>query len=69
MIDLMVELMIDLDKNEELMQQYLANPQVVAESYGLKREDVNVLISGDEITMKNRSDALGADTTNVNIHR
>ena len=32
MIDLMVELMVDLDKNEELMQQYLANPQVVAES-------------------------------------
>jgi hypothetical protein len=60
MIDLMVELMIDLDKNEELMQQYLANPQVVAESYGLNPVDIDALVSFDYETLKTRTDATGA---------
>lgn len=59
MIDLMVELMVDLDKNDELMQQYLANPQVVAESYGLNREDIKMLATNDLHALKVRTDAVG----------
>ncbi|MFT2092619.1 hypothetical protein [Paraglaciecola sp. 2405UD69-4] len=65
MTDPLIAFLIELDKNEALKQEYIANPKAVAEAHGLPAEDVDICVNNDLESMKLRAEAEGAETINI----
>ncbi|MEO9946318.1 hypothetical protein [Paraglaciecola sp.] len=65
MTDPLIAFLIELDKDEALKQKYLADPQAVAESYGLTPADIAICVNNDAKAMKQRAEAEGADVVHI----
>ena len=69
MNDKLVDFLGEVDKSDDLKQQYKADPQGIAESFGLDPADVDLLVSNNVEIMQVRASGNGGGTQSTDIFR
>lgn len=69
MKDKLVNFLAEMDKNDDLKQNYFKDPKETAERFGLEAGDVELCAANDLVAIKMRSDANGGDNKSVDIMR
>lgn len=68
MTDKLVDFLNEMDKNEELKQNYIKDPKGTAEKYGLEPKDVEICAKNDIEAMKKRAAASGGENLSIDVH-
>lgn len=69
MTDKLVDFLGEVDKNDDLKQQYKADPKGIAESFGLDPADVDILVSNNVEVMQARTGGYSGGTQQTDIFR
>ena len=59
MTDQLVAFVQELDQNPELQQKYKDDPKGTMEAFGVSKEDLDIVFSGDTEALKNRLEMAG----------